>query len=290
MSSNKIYDKIRAALKTVAPTKVKSGGLPVRISSAAVLLPVSVGVAVVGSWLGWLLVSIIALAAIREWVRMIEPANERVLVGALLVMSGILAVAAWWHMAAAALLALVAGGVIASQRKDWRDRCWLALGFPYVTLGCLALLWLRAVPDDGPMLVLYLLGVVWATDSAAFFVGRSYRGPLLVPTISPRKTWSGLIGGMIAGGLAGGVIVLIFSIQSPIWGGIQSPIWGGMLGTILALICHGGDLLESALKRRYQVKDSGRMIPGHGGLLDRVDSLFASAPALVVVHEVTSWG
>lgn len=258
------------------------GGLPGRLSSAVVLLLVGVGVALLGGLPSWILVSAMALAAIREWMRMVKPADQQVVVGSLLVMSVILAIAAWGYMMVSLLLAAVAGMAFAGQASSWLDRGWLALSFPYVVLGGLALLWLRAVPGEGPLLVLYLIGIVCSTDSVAFFVGRRVGGPLLAPSISPRKTWAGLIGGTIAGGIAGGLATLLF--------GGNSLLWGSALGIALALTCHGGDLLESALKRRYRVKDSGGVIPGHGGMLDRIDGLFASAPVLAVVHAVTSRG
>lgn len=280
MTGHKIYSKLTAVLRKIRyPDKVS--GLPDRLSSAAVLLLVGIVVAVLGGLPGWILVSVMALAAIREWVRMVKPADQRLVVESLLIMSAILATAAWGYIIVSLLLAAVVGAVFAGRRvSNWPDRGWLALGFPYVTLGCLALVWLRAVPDEGPLLVLYLIGIVCSTDSAAFFVGRFVGGPLLAPSISPRKTWAGLIAGTFAGGIAGGLMVLLF--------GGHSLLWGSVLGIALALTCHGGDLLESALKRHYRVKDSGNMIPGHGGLLDRIDGLLASAPALAIVCEVVS--
>lgn len=160
--------------------------------------------------------------------------------------------------AAVAAALAVAGGA----RRD----AWLPLGLVYIGFACLALLWLRSVPQGGRELVLWLFAVVWAADSGGYFVGRAIGGPRLAPRISPGKTWAGLIGGILAAALVGVLAAGLLGREATLL------VVGGMA---LAIIAQGGDLLESWVKRRFGVKDSGHIIPGHGGILDRVDALLA---------------
>jgi len=127
-------------------------------------------------------------------------------------------------------------------------------------------------------LILFLLLTVWANDIGAFVVGRGLGGPRLAPSISPAKTWAGFWGGITAAGLVGGLVALV--------AGAQAPLAAVVLGAVLAVVGQGGDLFESAIKRRYKVKDSGQLIPGHGGLLDRIDGLVAAAPVLALFQAV----
>lgn len=153
------------------------------------------------------------------------------------------------------------------------------IGFPAISLSCICWVWLRVMPE-GREMVLWLMGVVWATDTGAYFVGRMIGGPRLAPTISPNKTWAGLLGGMSA---AAGIAALVGTSL----GGSGPPL--ALLGAGLAVVAQTGDLAESALKRHAGVKDSGRMIPGHGGILDRVDGLMPVALVLVLLSAFFGW-
>ncbi len=145
---------------------------------------------------------------------------------------------------------------------------WHVAGFIYALVPALAVLWIREVPNLGLSMVVWVFIVVWATDIGAFFAGRAIGGPKLAPSISPNKTIAGLAGGMISAGLAGWAWV-DFAGVPPVF------VW---LGPPLALAAQAGDLFESWLKRRAHAKDSGTWLPGHGGLLDRVDGLVVVAP------------
>ena len=163
------------------------------------------------------------------------------------------------------------------------DFCKL-LGLLYVAVPAASLVWLRQLQiadsaNAGIAVVLYPLFVVWATDIGAYFAGRRIGGPKLAPTISPNKTWAGLGGGMVAAALVGGICAN-FSPYPPSW------IAGMDLAIILALISQGGDLFESWLKRRVGAKDSGTLIPGHGGLLDRVDGLVFTLPLFALLVSI----
>jgi phosphatidate cytidylyltransferase len=139
--------------------------------------------------------------------------------------------------------------------------------FVYVLAALVALLWLRHQPEMGRETVIWILACTWATDIGAYFVGASAGGAKLAPRISPSKTWSGLIGGMAWAAVASAATGLAF--------GLGTTFSLAAIGAVLAVVAQLGDLAESALKRGADVKDSGNLIPGHGGLLDRVDGLVA---------------
>ena len=148
--------------------------------------------------------------------------------------------------------------------------------FVYVLAAVVALLWLRHQPEMGRETVIWMLACTWATDIGAYFVGASAGGPKLAPRISPSKTWSGLIGGMAWAAVASAATGLAF--------GLGSTFSLAAIGAVLAIVAQLCDLAESALKRSAGVKDSGGLIPGHGGLLDRVDGLLAVLVMVALVR------
>lgn len=150
---------------------------------------------------------------------------------------------------------------------------WKILGIFYAAVPCASLIWLRY---SSFKLVLFVMFVVWATDIGAYFAGRKIGGPKMAPTISPGKTWAGLGGG--AGSAA--VVAALCETFTPWPTGVIAAFF---LGAVLALVAQGGDLFESWLKRRAGVKDSGTLIPGHGGLLDRVDGLTFTLPLFALL-------
>ncbi len=171
-----------------------------------------------------------------------------------------------------------------------RDRlacaAWVVTGLAYVTVAGAALLWLRSAPDVGRVNTLFLLVVVWSSDIGAYGIGRLIGGPRLAPRISPGKTLSGAGGGLLAAAAAGMLAANVLANGSP-WRAIA-------LAAALGVVAQGGDLLESFVKRRLEVKDSGHLIPGHGGLFDRLDALLAAAPvaallALILGRGVVLW-
>lgn len=227
-----------------------------------------------GGWPWALLIGAAAIGLAIEWIalngrKLVTPAGLSLLV----------CVLAAWVMAmrgdagAGATFAVLAGPVIwQTGRKESRAAS-LAAGLPYIGLGTVALVWLRAMPVTGLANVLLLLLVVWASDVGAYVAGRAIGGPKLAPAISPGKTCSGAIGGLMAASLVG-VGAAFWIGQTP--GGIG---WLLPLAASLSAVAQAGDLLESAIKRHFGVKDSGWLIPGHGGLFDRLDGLLAAAPA-----------
>ena len=164
----------------------------------------------------------------------------------------------------AILVAVGAGLIFAEWRtltRPWGPG-WFVGGVLYALLPATALLWLRMGPS-GATIVLWAFVVTWATDIFAFFVGRSFGGPKLSPRYSPNKTWSGLIGGVVGATIAAGWLVVEAGLPRVLIG--AAPLF--------ALAAAAGDLFESAIKRRAAVKDAGGLLPGHGGVMDRLDGL-----------------
>lgn len=159
----------------------------------------------------------------------------------------------------------------------------LTTGGAYIGAACFSLAWLRATHPDGAMLVLLVLLAVWAADSGAYFTGKLIGGPKLAPTISPKKTWAGFFGGLIA---ATGVGLIMSMSGEP---GANTQLIAAM-AFIFGLLAMVGDLIQSWMKRRFDIKDSGTIIPGHGGILDRVDGLLAAAIGAAVMVKLTPTG
>ncbi len=263
--------------------KDRKSNLRARALSALVLGPLVLGVVYLGGWPFRAMVVVAALLALREWVRMIVPGvlDRTFFVSCaaiILVVTLHLLIGPATALSAAMVATLVAGLVAGTGATAVRpkDRWWSAFCIPYIGLSCVALIWLRDAPQIGTALICFLLLSVWANDTGAFVVGRAIGGPRLAPSISPAKTWAGFWGGLATAALALAGVAIGY--------GAHSPLIAALLATLLAVMSNCGDLFESAVKRRYNVKDSGGIIPGHGGLLDRIDGLLAAAPVLALFH------
>jgi len=254
----------------------KAGDIGLRAASAIVLAPA----AVLAIWAGglWFLALILLACALLavEWAMMSAAKAWRVMAGA--VAFGLVAgvVAAYAGQLSLALVMLVFGAVAAGlfARNRGQEALDAAYGVLYLGWPAVLLIWLRDVDSQsGLAWTVSAFVIAWASDIMAYLVGSLVGGPKLWPRFSPNKTWSGFIGGLAAGTIAGAALASFLDL------GI-GPYWGAVLGLAAALATMAGDLWESALKRRYGVKDAGQLIPGHGGLLDRVDGLMF---AVVVV-------
>lgn len=239
-----------------------------RTLSALALIPIGLGAA----WLGgpWTAAAAgaCALAMSYEWARMSEPdaltpAFLFALVGAL----GAVMFASWRELdlglawlGACALLSAV-------RRRSLVGVIETAGGALYVGAPTAVFVWIRTQAPGGFELVILLFAAIWAADVAAYFAGRLIGGPKLLPALSPQKTWAGLITGVAAGAGAGAVSASVFAAPPMMW---------LSAGALIALFGLGGDLFESFLKRRFGVKDASRLIPGHGGVLDRLDGMMAA--------------
>ena len=266
----------------------KSHNLRLRILSSLVMVPLALAAVSYGNPAYALLVAAGMLVGLVEWLRLVAPNLPR----ALIVMAGaslLLTLLTGYLVSpvmGCLILALLTGLLLAvACLHDRRLALLVALGLPYLGGGGLALLAIRAAPDYGMVLTFYLLAVVWGSDIGGYAAGRAIGGPKLAPRISPGKTWAGFAGGVVLAALAGGGIVLLTDGRDALAGAI--------LALLLAPVAQAGDLFKSFFKRRAGVKDSGSLIPGHGGVLDRVDGLIFAAICFALLRHgcdaCTSW-
>ena len=270
---------MRALADPAAPASGRWNDLRKRALSAALLAPLALLSIWLGAGLWTVLIAVAAVGLGAEWA-MLCGAPARSWPGAAVPLQ--LAVAGMVTAAGLplpAMLLLLAGAAyiwFATARRA------LAAGVLYIGLPLVALAWLRAGGDVGRANVLFVVLIVWASDIGAYLVGRVLGGPKLAPAISPGKTWSGAIGGLLIA-MAVGEIAAHFMAPAMVGRAAAA-------ACLLGVASAAGDLLESWIKRRFGVKDSGRLIPGHGGLLDRLDGLLAAAPAAALLALVLGHG
>jgi phosphatidate cytidylyltransferase len=249
-----------------------------RTVSALALAPVPVA----AIWFGfpWLPIVTAAAAAVMawEWARLSRYGHfgrvGMVLVGAVLAPLATTAVGAPRAAIGVALMGTGAVLWVARRRRDAAP-LWTAFGALWVSLPCVAFLWLARAYPMGRATLLWILATVWATDIGAYAIGRALGGPRLAPRWSPRKTWAGLAGGTVSAALAGWATAA--------WLGLSPRLPLVVVSSALAIVEQFGDLAESLAKRRFGVKDSSGLIPGHGGLLDRLDGMLAVVPTVALL-------
>jgi phosphatidate cytidylyltransferase len=269
------------------PTTSRWSDLRLRVLSAAVLAPLTL----ICIWLGGVafagLLTLIAIGLAYEWLGLCHQRGSIAAVAlfaslplaVLVSAAGYTAVSLLLLVAATTLTTLFTRGVSASRP--------LAFGIPYLGLAAVALVWLRQPQVSGGSNVIVLLLIVWASDIGAYMIGRTVGGPRLAPSISPGKTWSGAFGGLAGSATIGVAAAAILGHGTVSWRPAAFAI-------LIGVVSQAGDLFESLLKRHFGVKDSGNLIPGHGGLLDRLDAVLAAAPtaallALILGRGVVLW-
>ena len=249
-----------------AASESNSRNLLMRVVVAAVLIPLAVAIAYAGGWLWTALVTAAAIGLFVEWLAVVGLAGALALAirgGVALALGGICFAVGRID---AALIVLAIGLVaIASTAPDRRS--WAAAGFCYAAAAEIASVLLRLDPVKGFAALMFVLVIVWVTDSGGYFAGRGIGGPKLWPSVSPKKTWAGAVGGFAAS-LAVACGFAAFDL------GRTVPLL--ISAAILSVASQLGDLFESAVKRRFGVKDSSHIIPGHGGLMDRLDGFVAA--------------
>jgi phosphatidate cytidylyltransferase len=240
--------------------------LVMRIVAAMVLAPAAIVMAYLGGWIWAALATLAAIGLYAEWLSIIGMAARWQVVSV-----GIIALIliGWWLGQAhfGALLITLALGLLVVAALAPERRIWTVAGFFYAAAAQIGAILMRMDSDHGLSALFLILLVVWATDIGGFVAGRGLGGPKLWPRISPNKTWAGAIGGFAASlVVASGFAAFRFAGTVPLLA----------LGAVLSIAAQCGDLFESAIKRRFGVKDSGRLIPGHGGVLDRLDGFVAA--------------
>lgn len=258
--------------------------LGLRVASAAVLGPAVLAAAWFGGWPYLVIIAVgVALLAI-EWGGMsapVAPTRVAAAVAAAVLIAVFVGYRgdflwAWGAILLSAGAAAIIARGIAERPAD------TAYGVLYIAPAALCLVWLRST-NQGHWWTMMLFAATWAADIGAFAVGSTLKGPKLWPRFSPNKTWSGFVGGLVAAALAGVAMAafsdIVLSLQA-----------GALIGFVAGLATMAGDLWESMLKRRFGVKDSGDLIPGHGGLLDRVDGLMFAVVVLAAARLINHWG
>lgn len=256
------------------PIPLARSELRLRVMSAVVLVVLALATLLIGGWLFDLVWTLLAIAVFREW---IVVAGVSMQVGRQLVavaVLGTLALALWFEHGWLAALIVSAGALLQLIMGANRvERLWSAAGLLYASALACGVILVRHDPAFGLAGIAWMFAVVWTTDIAAYFTGKACGGPKLAPAISPKKTWSGFVGGLAAGTIAGW---LVFVVTEALGGDLPFGTTGALLASAAASVLgQSGDLAESAFKRHFGVKDSGRLIPGHGGFLDRLDAFWA---------------
>jgi phosphatidate cytidylyltransferase len=270
-------------LAALAPEAQKRGGgrreIVLRVISGAILAPLGAWAAYSGGlWLA-LATGACAVVAALEWTRMASQVEARWAQFSLYVVAGAVAAGAVYvaseRIEQVALVSLIGCAVAAGLA--WLGKgsiSSMAFGVIYTSLPFGAFVWIREHNDNGQWVLLAILAIVWATDIAAYFAGRGFGGPLLSPKDSPNKTWTGAIGALVCAGLAGAAVARAAGGDFWHW------LWASLA---LSVVAQAGDLLESRFKRLYGVKDTSGIVPGHGGVLDRLDALMAASVVAALV-------
>jgi len=261
--------------------------LTLRIISALVLGGFVLAALYYGSYVWLAAIGIMTLGLVIEWVSLVDmkrPALSAALLGAL-IFSALFSTQEFgiekpgFVLLVSAVVLMFSGLVtgISSVKR-------FGFGLAYIGAPVLALFWLRNLPDGaGLIITLWLLLVIWATDSFAYFVGRAIGGPKLFPIISPKKTWSGALGGVLGAAVTGIALHWAFQLSG-------SFIAIAVISGSVSILSQFGDALESTIKRDFNVKDSGKIIPGHGGLFDRLDGLLVTAPVIAATMIIMNGG
>jgi phosphatidate cytidylyltransferase len=260
-----------------------ANNLVLRVVSAAVLGPLVLVFAYFGSWPFFLLCAAASAGILWEWTKLVAgSADRRILLPGLATLLFALVLTGLGEPGAAAGMIVIGAALAAGVMAAWPRRfpahnplVWGSCGIVYAGIAFLGPALIRRDSHWGFAGLLFLAATVWATDIFAYAIGRAIGGPLLWPHISPNKTWAGAIGGVV-GGVAAGTSVAYAS-------GVDKLVAVGVVALLLSVLTQAGDLFESAVKRRFGAKDAGSLIPGHGGLMDRLDGFLVAALVALLI-------
>ncbi len=253
--------------EAAAPTH----NLMLRVLSALLLAPLALVVAWLGDWPFALFWGIAAIAVLWEWTTLVVGNRYRLMLSSCASAIAVAALVAWRGREVTAILLVGLGALAATIFAPRERRFWITAGIGYAGTLLLAPMLLRADQTYGFPAIVLLFAIVWSTDIFAYFAGRAIGGPKIAPAVSPKKTWSGAIGGAV------GAVLVAVGIS-----GWLGPLGKGTIAVIallLSVVAQLGDLLESWVKRQFGAKDASGLIPGHGGVMDRLDGFWAAALA-----------
>jgi phosphatidate cytidylyltransferase len=266
---------IDPAKPTGAALPVGRSNLAIRVASSLVLAPIAVGTAYYGGIVFIVFWMIAAFCVIWEWDTLVcaHDKSPVLTIGSVAIAGAglLLTLGRTVTVIALILLGMLGAAALASKIR----RGWCVAGVAYAGALLIAPVLLRRDAALGFVAILFLFTVVWLTDVVAYFCGRALGGPKLMPSVSPNKTWSGAFGGTL-GAIIGGVVVASYA-------GIMNLVAVAVLAGLLSVASQAGDLLESWIKRQFDAKDAGSLIPGHGGVMDRLDGFLVAAVVAAVV-------
>jgi phosphatidate cytidylyltransferase len=252
-----------------AGASAPTNNLALRVASAAVMAPVALLTAYLDDWPFALFWGLAAIAVLWEWTTLVAGPDHRLMLSACGSALAVAALVGWLHRPVTAILLVGLGALSALIFAPRPQQLWITAGIGYAGCMLLAPLLLRADTADGFLVMVLLFAIVWSTDVLGYFAGRALGGPKLMPAVSPKKTWSGAIAGTLGAMLVAVLVASAFGAFS----------WSAIAGValVLSVVAQCGDLFESWVKRRFGAKDASKLIPGHGGVMDRLDGFWAAA-------------
>ena len=260
------------------PSAAKKAGvsnLVLRVVSAAVMAPIALGVAYWGSWPFAVFWAAAGIAVLWEWITLVAGRDHKLMLSSCGGAVAVAALLAWRERPLVALLIVALGALASSIVAPRKDRFWILAGIAYAGTMMLAPIVLRGEEWLGFIAIVLIFTIVWTTDVLAYFTGRAIGGPKLMPSVSPKKTWSGAIGGTLGAIIAAVLVAALF-------GGLNKTAIAE-LALVLSVLSQAGDLLESHVKRHFGAKDASTLIPGHGGVMDRLDGFWAAVVAACLI-------
>ncbi len=255
--------------QAATPAAAPGNNLALRAASAVVLAPLAVAAAWYGGWPFALFWGVAAVAVLWEWIALVVGPGHRLMFSSCASALAVAALLAWRERPSVAILLVGLGALAATIFAPRERRGWITGGILYAGIMLLAPMLLRGETADGFVAMVFLFAIVWTTDILAYFGGRAFGGPKLLPAVSPKKTWSGAITGAVA--------AMALCVAGAAWLGAGDLVAIAILALVLSVAAQLGDLLESWIKRQFGAKDASHLIPGHGGVMDRLDGFWAAA-------------